>query len=84
MESEQHGEDTSEGPQVKGELALGTTQRLRPLPRSWGVECSHGAGSGVGPSGATPETSRLVNVLSREPSASLASYIPATGSAGWW
>lgn len=82
IERDQHGEDTFEGPQGKGELALGTTQRLRPLPRSWGVQCSHGAASVVGPSGATPETSRLVNVLSREPSAGLASYIPTTGSAG--
>lgn len=68
MEGEQHGEDASEGPQAKGELALGTMQSLGPLPHS-----SHRAASVVGPSGSTSETSRLVNVLSREPNASLAS-----------
>ena len=73
MEGERHGEDNSEGPQAKGELALGTTQRLGPLSHSWEVQCSHGAASVIGPSGATSETSRLVNVLSREPNASLAS-----------
>jgi len=73
MEEERHGEDTSEGPQAKGEMALGTMQRLRPLPHSWEVQCSHRAASVVGLSGVISETSRLVNVLSREPSISLAS-----------
>lgn len=63
MAGGQHSEDTSEGPQAKGELALGTTQQLGPLPRSWEVQYSHGAASVVGPSGATSENSRLENPL---------------------
>lgn len=73
MERKRHGEDTSEGPQVKSELDLGTTQWLGPLPQSWEVQHSHRAAFVVGSTGATSETSRLVNAPSREPNASLAS-----------